>query len=80
MQQAQQLELADGTPLNPDGSYQTQDRKQLRLQDGECLNMDGQKFKNTYQHRNMMIQKKMMNKKGVKKPNVQKKKGKNFSK
>jgi ferredoxin-like protein FixX len=76
----QQLELADGTNLNPDGSYQTKDRQQLRLQDGECLNMAGQKFMNTYQHRKMTMQNKMLNKKGVKKPKVQKKKGKNFSK
>ncbi len=82
----QQLELADGATVNPDGSYQTQDRKQLRLQDGECLNMDGQKFKNNYQQRKMMLQKnmmgtkKMMNKKGVKKPNVQKKTGKKTTK
>jgi hypothetical protein len=77
-----QMNLADGGTVNPDGTYQTRDRKQLKLQDGECLNLDGEKFKNLHQQRKMMVQKnmqankKMMKKTGVKKPIVQKKKGK----
>ena len=81
----QRLELADGASINPDGMYQSRDGKQLRLQDGECLNMDGEKFKNIYQHRKVMLQKNMMGnknmmKKGVKKPAVPKKKGKKATK
>ena len=78
----QQLNLADGSVVNPDGTYLTRDRKQLRLQDGECLNMDGKKFTNMYNHRKMLVKKKMkankniMKKKAPKKPVIQKKKGK----
>jgi len=79
----QQLELADGTMVSPEGTY-TQNRKQLQLQDGECLNFNGEKFKNTYQHRKMMVQKNMkvnkMIKKGTKKPITKKKIGKKSSK
>jgi hypothetical protein len=75
-----QLVIGNGVVVNPDGSYKGKDGKQLQLKDGECLNMEGQMFKNTHQHRKMLVQKKMMNKKGVKKPNVQKKKGKKSSK
>jgi len=77
-----QINLADGGSVSPDGTYQTRDRKQLKLKDGECLNLDGQKFKNLHQQRKMMVQKniqnnkKMMIKPGVKKPIIQKKKGK----
>ena len=77
-----QFNLADGGTVNPDGTYQTKERKQLKLQDGECLNLDGQKFQNLHQQRKMMVQKnmqankKMMKKTGVKKPVIQKKKGK----
>lgn len=69
----QKLNLGNGTTINPDGSYQTKDRKQLRLQDGECLNMDGEMFKNAYQHRKMVIKKTAMKNKVQKKPKVQKK-------
>jgi len=72
----EQINLADGGVMNPDGSYQTRDRQQLRLQDGECLNLDGEMYKNTYMHRKMFIQKnkKMMNKKmQMKKPAAKKK-------
>lgn len=77
-----QINLADGGSINPDGTYQTRGRKQLKLQDGECLNLDGQKFQNLHQQRKMMVQKnmrankKMMKKTGVKKPVIQKRKGK----
>lgn len=77
-----QMNLADGVTVNPDGTYQTRDREQLKLQDGECLNLDGQKFQNLHQQRKMMVQKnmqankKMMKKTGVKKPVVNKRKGK----
>ncbi|MDP2058955.1 MAG: hypothetical protein Q8J97_04385, partial [Flavobacteriaceae bacterium] len=43
--------LNDGTVINPDGTYQTKDRKRLRLQNGECLDMDGMKYNNEYQYR-----------------------------
>lgn len=75
-----QLDLGNGVVVNPDGSYHGQDGKQLQLQDGECLNMEGEMFKNTYQHRKMVVQKNIkankniMKKKGVKKPSVLKKK------
>jgi len=77
-----QINLAEGGFVNPDGTYQLKDQKQLKLQDGECLSLDGQKFKNLRQHRKMMVQKniqankKMMMKTNVKKPIIQKKKGK----
>ncbi len=77
-----QMNLVDGGAVNPDGTYQTRDRKQLKLQDGECLNLDGQKFQNLHQQRKMMVQKniqankKMMKKTGVKKPVINKRKGK----
>jgi preprotein translocase subunit SecD len=80
-----QINLADGSTVNPDGTYQTRDRKQLKLHDGECLNLDGQKFQNLHQQRKMMVQKnmqankKMMKKTGVKKPVIKKKKGKKSS-
>jgi len=66
----QQRNLNNGTVVNPDGTYQTRDRKQLQLKDGECLNMDGQMYKNTYQHRKMVVKNKLVKKK------VQKKTGK----
>jgi len=83
-----QIQLADGGTVNPDGSYQLRNRKQLQLQDGECLNMQGEVYRNTYQHRKMMVQKnirankKMMKKTktGVMKPNLPKKKGKKRTK
>ena len=68
-----QVNLGNGIFVNPDGSYQNQKRQQLHLKDGECINMDGAMFKNTYQHRKVITQKKMMGnktkmmKKGVKK-------------
>ena len=77
-----QFQLTDGGTVNPDGTYQLKNRKQMKLQDGECLNMDGQKFQNLHQQRKMMVQKnmrtnkKMMKKTGIKKPVIQKKKGK----
>lgn len=67
------LELGDGAYVNPDGTYQTRERKQLRLLNGECLNMDGEMFKNTYQHRKMMLQKNMIKNKMQTKPKIQKK-------
>lgn len=69
----EKLDLGNGMVVNPDGSYQIKDRKQLRLQDGECLSMDGKTFKNMYLHRKTVLQKNMM-KKGIKKPNIQKRK------
>lgn len=75
-----QLDFGNGVVLNPDGSYHGQDGKQLQLKNGECLNMEGEMFKNTNQHRKMVIQKnikankKVMKKTGVKKPIVKKKK------
>jgi len=81
-----QMNLADGGSVNPDGTYQNKERKQLKLQDGECLNLNGQKFKNLHQQRKMMVQKnirankKMMKKTGVKKPLIQKRKGKKSTK
>ncbi len=79
-----QLDLGNGVVVNPDGSFKGQDGKQLQLKDGECLNMDGQMFKNTHQHRKMMVQKNMkankMIKKGPKKPAAKKNKGKKYSK
>ncbi|SRX55464.1 DUF6799 domain-containing protein [Aequorivita sp. CIP111184] len=68
----QQLNFANGGSVNPDGTYQTQNRKQLRLNDGECLNMNGELFKNTYQARKM-VKKDVMNKKTKKQPNMKKK-------
>ena len=77
----EQVNLSDGIIVNPDGSYQNEQRKQLRLQDGECINMNGAMFKNTYQHRKMMIQKQMKgNKTMMMKKGVKKTKGKKSSK
>jgi len=70
----EQVNLGDGIMVNPDGSYQNQERKQLRLQDGECINMDGAMFKNTYQHRKMIVKKNMMKNKIKAKTGIQKKK------
>lgn len=69
-----QLNLGNGASVSPDGTYQNRDRKQLRLLDGECLNMEGEMFRNTYQHRKMMLSKNMMKKKTPSKPKIQKKK------
>ncbi|WP_445955551.1 DUF6799 domain-containing protein [Yeosuana sp.] len=69
----QKLTLQNGIVVNPNGVYQTRERKQLQLKDGECLNMSGEMFKNTYQHRKMILQKNMMKNKVQMKPNVQKK-------
>lgn len=77
-----QIDLADGGHVNPDGTYQTQNRKQMKLKEGECLNMEGEKFRNLLQYRKMVVQKnqmankKMMKKTSVKKPVISKKKGK----
>ena len=46
-----ELVLSDATIVNPNGTFQTKDRKQLRLKDGECLDMDGIKYRNEYQYR-----------------------------
>lgn len=45
------LVLSDATIVNPNGTFQTKDRKHLRLKDGECLDMDGIKYRNEYQYR-----------------------------
>lgn len=77
-----QFNLADGSVVNPDGTYLTKDRKQMRLRDGECLNMNGKRYTNMYNHRTMIAKKKMkanknmIKKKALKKPVIQKKKGK----
>lgn len=55
-----QLKLDNGTTVNPDGKYETQARIQFQLKNGECLNMNGEKFKNTYQHRKMILKKNTM--------------------
>lgn len=68
----EKLNLNNGTTVNPNGTYQTKERKQMRLQDGECLNMDGQMFKNTYQHRKMVSKNKMTNNKVQKKTGIKK--------
>lgn len=60
----QQLNLADGSTINPDGMIQTRDRKELRLRDGECINMDGHVHRNMYEFRKMQIHK---GKKAIKK-------------
>lgn len=69
----QKLNIGNGVTVNPNGTYQTRDRKQLQLLDGECLNMDGKLFKNAKVHRKMMIKKNKMNKTVQKKANIQKK-------
>jgi len=72
----QQINLENGTLVNPDGTYQAKDRKQIRLKDGECLTMDGQMFKNSFEHRKM-IQNKIMKKKNIlNKPSFKKKRSK----
>lgn len=68
----QQMNLGNDVAVNPDGTYQTRDRKQLRLQDGECLNMDGQLFRNQYQFRKEFVKKHMPQKKVMKKNPVKK--------
>ena len=74
----EQVNLGNGIVVNPDGSYQNQKRQQLHLKEGECINLDGAMFKNTYQHRKVIAQKKMlgnktkMMKKGVKKTKAKK--------
>jgi len=50
------MTLDDGTVVNPDGTYQNQDRRQLRLQDGECLNSEGKLHQNQYQYRQNLVQ------------------------
>ena len=50
----QRYNFANGGFVDADGAYVNRDREQLRLRDGECLNMDGEKFMNTYMHREMM--------------------------
>ncbi|NHF59642.1 hypothetical protein FK220_009840 [Flavobacteriaceae bacterium TP-CH-4] len=75
-----QLDLGKGVIVDTDGNYEIRNMKQLRLQEGECINLDGEMFRNTLQHRKMMVQKnkmkgkKGMKKKPLKKPSVQKKK------
>lgn len=84
----QQINLGNGIALNPDGAYQSQDRRQLRLLDGQCLNTDGKLFKNQIQFRQHLVrvqnnmrknkvQKKVTMKKNVgKKSIIKTKKGK----
>ena len=43
--------LADGTIINPNGTYETKDGDRLRLKNGECLDGDGIKYRNEYQYR-----------------------------
>ncbi len=47
----EQQTLADGTVVQPDGTYQTKEGAKLRLQNGECLDGDGIKYRNEYQYR-----------------------------
>ena len=46
-----ELLLADGTVVQPNGAYTNPDGKRLRLRDGECLDMDGIHYRNEYQYR-----------------------------
>ncbi len=71
------IDLGNGVVVNADGTYQNRERKQLQLKDGECINMDGEVFRNMYQYRKMIVQKKQMPakkmiKKGVKPSPVKK--------
>lgn len=68
-----QLQLGDGTTVNPDGTYQERNKQRTRLKDGECINMDGKMYKNAYTQRKMHVQKKMNVNKNMPKKNVQKK-------
>lgn len=68
-----QVDFGNGVVMNPDGAFQTRERKQLRLLNGECLNTDGEIFKNTYQHRKMKLNKNMKKRHIQSKPKIQKK-------
>ena len=44
------VELDDGSVLNPDGLYQTTDRKKFQLYDGECIDNEGIKYRDEHQY------------------------------
>ena len=48
------LQLDNGATVNPDGTYQLQDRKQKRLKDGQCLDFQGNRYSNQQQFREQM--------------------------
>lgn len=61
--------LENGTTVFPDGTYQMRNQDRVRLQDGECLGVDGELFRNMYQMRKQLIQRKQIQaKKMLKKP------------
>ncbi len=39
-----QISLADGSVVNPDGTYRNPEGDRLRLRDGQCLDLDGNKY------------------------------------
>ncbi|WMN06741.1 DUF6799 domain-containing protein [Marivirga arenosa] len=41
-----QVRLENGTVINPNGTYQLQNREMKQLRDGECLDMLGKKYRN----------------------------------
>ena len=51
--QAQQ-KLANGCVVNPDGTYQFQNKKKQQLKNGECLDMQGNRFKSQQEFQQQM--------------------------
>jgi hypothetical protein len=46
--------LQNGAVVNPDGSYQLQNKKQKRLKNGECLDLYGNRYKNQQEFNQQM--------------------------
>lgn len=68
----EQVRLANGTVVNPDGSYQLQNQERYQLNQGECMDMDGNRYRNEnrFNKRRMMTeqqieQNRTRNKQGV---------------
>jgi len=46
MQVKESFRLKNGTMINPDGSYQSQNQQRLQMRDGECMDMNGNRYLN----------------------------------
>ncbi|MDG1572460.1 hypothetical protein OZ410_09045 [Robiginitalea sp. M366] len=54
------MRLENGATAYPDGTYQLQNRERKTLQNGECLTLQGEVFRNLFQMRKQMLQRKQI--------------------
>lgn len=65
------MRLENGATAFPDGSYQLQNQNRIRLENGQCISIQGDMFRNMYQMRKQMMQRRQLpNKQLMKKPST----------